>query len=147
MCNKSWNVHSYNQSLLLLQVSQAGLSVPFQRRLADSPSSWHHLSPESGQLCRLEAAVAPRWEQKGHSIFSVWVCTELPYLCWWLPPKGLAAGCSSPPAECNAPDVSGSTEFAPPPGSGRHRSDSLNLRCSSVDTTPYGGGWESRHIF
>lgn len=94
------------------------LLCPFREEPADSP------------------AAGATWAQRRAALSTRRSCGLLCggsfYLDWWPPQWELAAGCSSPPVDCNEPDVSGSTELAPPPGSGRCRLDSLNLRCSSV---------------
>lgn len=55
-----------------------------------------------------------------------------PDLDWLLPRWEPAAGCSSQPSGSNEPVVTDSTELSPPPGSGKHRLDSLTRHCSSV---------------
>lgn len=78
------------------------------------------------------------------------ICVSSPglYLCWWPLLKGLAAGCSSRPAGCNELVGSGSTEFAPQPGSGRRRLDSQSWCCSSVSTAEgWEQDWEIRWVF
>lgn len=90
-----------------------------------------------------QAAVCSHTQKKCEWVANV---RKLLHLCWWLPRWGRAAGCSNPPAECNGPDVSGSTGFSPLPGNGRHRWDSLNLRCSSAhETAEHRQWWRHRH--
>ena len=144
MCNNSTHTQKQSLSFWTPQLSVRTFCALSEDDLLIVPAAgatWalrHASCTDHRQLWLLTA--------EGHFVY---VCVRVHwssslYLYWWPPQWVLAAGCSSPPAECNEPDVSGSTELAPPPGSGRRRSDSLSLRCFSVNTR-YNicGGWEA----